>query len=98
MRVRLEYRSGIELWAPDARSSSPTPTAVELANITGGQTFVTDRADRLRGAFAAIVTQFRSRYLIAYRPRGVDAAGWHPIELRVKGRGASVTARRGYSK
>jgi len=45
-----------------------------------------------------LTSQFRSRYLITYRPRGVDAGGWHPIELSVKGRKVTVTARRGYSR
>lgn len=46
----------------------------------------------------AIVREFRTRYLIAYSPRGVDAPGWHQIELKVKGRFAAVQARSGYQK
>jgi hypothetical protein len=37
-----------------------------------------------------------SRYLITYTPRGVDARGWHPLEVKLKGRRGNVTARRGY--
>ncbi|HYT75305.1 MAG TPA: hypothetical protein VEL79_11190 [Vicinamibacterales bacterium] len=42
---------------------------IELAAMTGGHVFVVQRADELRAAFAAVVSQFRSRYLLAYRPR-----------------------------
>jgi len=36
------------------------------------------------------------RYLISYSPQGVSGAGWHRLEVRVKGRGATVKARPGY--
>ena len=96
--VRLEYRSGIELWPGDGAFPSGRPTMETLADVTGGQLFVADRADQLRTAFSAAVTQFRSRYLLRYRPHGVDAAGWHTIDLKLKKGEAIITARRGYGK
>lgn len=96
--TRLEYRSGIELWSGDGGFPPATPPVVELVAMTGGRTLIADRPERLRDAFAAAVTQFRSRYLITYRPQGVDATGWHPIEVRLKAKGGTVTARRGYSR
>jgi len=96
--TRLEYRSGVELWSGDGGFPPATPPVVELAAMTGGRTVIADRPERLRDAFAAAVTQFRSRYLITYRPQGVDATGWHPIEVRLRVRRATVTARRGYSR
>jgi hypothetical protein len=42
--------------------------------------------------------ELRSRYLLTYTPKGVDASGWHPIEVKVKGARGRVTARRGYVK
>jgi hypothetical protein len=71
---------------------------LELAAMTGGHVFVVQRADELRAAFAAVVSQFRSRYLLTYRPRGVDSAGWHSIALDLARGRATVTARRGYAK
>ena len=59
---------------------------IELAAITGGHVFVVQRADELRAAFAAVVSQFRSRYLLAYRPRGVESAGWHSIDVKLDAR------------
>jgi len=96
--VRLEYRSGIDLWPREAAARSALPAIVELANMTGGSTLVAERADRLRDAFSRAVTQFRNRYLISYRPRGVEAAGWHVIDLKLKGLPAAIKARRGYAK
>ena len=71
---------------------------MELAAITGGHVFVVQRADELRAAFSAVVSQFRSRYLLTYRPRGVESAGWHSIGLELTRGRATVTARRGYAK
>jgi hypothetical protein len=34
--------------------------------------------------------------VLTYTPAGVDAAGWHPMVIKVKGRKATVSARRGY--
>ena len=96
--ARLEYRSGVELWKDDGGFPPATPPIVELSAMTGGRMLIADRPERLRDAFAAAVTQFRSRYLITYRPQGVDATGWHPLDVRLKARRATVTARRGYSR
>ena len=55
-------------------------------------------AGSLRREFARIVTEFRTRYLLTYTPRGVDAGGWHPIDVKLKNKKGKVTARRGYSR
>ena len=96
--VRLEYRSGIDLWSVDANRPPETPTLLEVANLTGGHIFVAARVEELSALFSTIVTQFRSRYLLTYRPRGVATSGWHTIDLRVRNPKASVVARRGYTK
>jgi VWFA-related protein len=93
--VRLEYRSGIELWQ-SPRSQAEGSTATQLATITGGHVFVVQRAEELRSAFAAVVSQFRTRYLLTYRPQGVQTGGWHSIDLTLTRGRATVTARRGY--
>jgi hypothetical protein len=81
--VRLEYRPGIELWTPRAPSPAEGPAMMELAGLTGGHVFVVERTDDLRATFFDIVSQFRSRYLLRYRPRGVNEGGWHPIALKL---------------
>ena len=68
----------------------------QLAADTGGSVYVAADLDRLREVFARVVDEFRSRYLLTYTPQGVEAVGWHDLEVRVRGRGRRVQARRGY--
>lgn len=95
--VTVQYRSGIELWPGRRRGTFDSPSFVaELTELTGGRTMATADTRRLRSLFAGIIADFRSRYVLAYSPAGVDHPGWHPIEVTLrKGRG-KVTARRGY--
>lgn len=69
-----------------------------VANATGGRVIRADTTENLSAAFDGILREFRTRYVIAYSPRGVDTPGWHRIELKVKGRRAEVKARRGYQR
>ena len=48
--------------------------------------------------FRQLVNDFRSRYVLSYTPRGVDAAGSHPLEVTLKDKRYHVTARRGYQR
>lgn len=94
---RLDFHSGIQ--APIAQA--PTATLMEafldaLTAETGGKVVNARRSDRLRDTFVQVMTEFRSRYLLTYTPRGVEAGGWHPLEVKVKTRRARITARRGY--
>jgi len=92
----LYRRSGIRLALRQPVVSS-IDFLQELAVRTGGE-HLTTSAGGLRRTFERIVTDFRSRYVLAYTPRGVAASGWHPIDVRVKGRSVKVTARRGYER
>jgi VWFA-related protein len=68
-----------------------------LAEQTGGRVFRAGPGSMMREAFLNVLTEFRSRYLIAYTPSGVrNDDGWHRLEVRVKGRRAEVRARPGY--
>lgn len=69
---------------------------VELTARTGGSVLFVQKATELASAFSRIVAEFKSRYLLTFSPRGVPAAGWHPIDVRLKNRRGQVTARRGY--
>jgi hypothetical protein len=57
---------------------------------------VTEDGRDLRGVFASILAEFRSRYVLAYIPGGVAPGGWHRLEVKLKGRPGEVKARRGY--
>ena len=96
---RLDFRSGVQppvptnaksLWAEDFLSA--------LASETGGELLPVTESKSLRQTFVHIVNEFRTRYLLTYTPKGVDAPGWHPIDVRLRGRRGTVGARRGYMK
>lgn len=66
-----------------------------VADATGGRVFFeNDRA--LRAAFLALLTGMKNRYLLSYRPTGVDHPGWHQVTVRLKSGNAEVTSRPGY--
>lgn len=96
---RLDFRSGIQPPVPSVQAAALSETFLAaLAADTGGSFLTTDRSDKLRETFVRIIDEFRTRYLLTYTPRGVDGTGWHPIEVKLKGRRGTVVARRGYLK
>ena len=68
----------------------------EISDATGGRLLELDQTDDLPAVFVSVLNEFRQRYLLSYSPRGVDTAGWHALEVRVRRRGADVRARSGY--
>lgn len=93
----LQWRSGIRLASQQPIVSSENFLS-NLAARTGGKHLRSSAAD-LRKTFAQVVAEFRSRVILWYRPEGVPAAGWHPIEVRLKERRTlRVIARRGYER
>ena len=76
-----------------ARRQSPLQ---DLADATGGQMLHVTSGSDLTTAFQKILQNFRSRYVLAYSPRGVAEGGFHRLEVRVKRRGLTVKARPGY--
>jgi VWFA-related protein len=94
----LFRRSGVELLERQVPRWYMTPFLTELSAVTGGTSIVAPTPSSLRRLFARIVTEFRTRYRLTYTPRGVDAGGWHPIEVKLKSKKGKVVARRGYSR
>jgi hypothetical protein len=43
-----------------------------------------------------VLGDIRARYVLSYAPGGVDAAGWHALEVRLKRVEGDVLARPGY--
>jgi VWFA-related protein len=68
----------------------------DLADATGGQTLQVKSSAELRAAFQRILTEFRSRYVLAYSPEGVAPGGFHRLDISVPKRRATVKARAGY--
>ncbi|HSL24004.1 MAG TPA: VWA domain-containing protein [Vicinamibacterales bacterium] len=71
--------------------------ATDLANMaqwTGGDVFTASAPAHSSTASRRIVSELRHQYLIAFEASAEP--GWHPIEVRVRDRGAIVRARSGY--
>jgi Ca-activated chloride channel homolog len=68
----------------------------QLAESTGGAFWPADSAERLRAVFAEIAAAMRHRYVLRFEPSDADRPGWHPLEIRLKGRAGELRARRGY--
>jgi Ca-activated chloride channel homolog len=67
-----------------------------LAAETGGMVTSVKSGESLTPKFRRMVQDFRSSYVLYFTPRGVERAGPHTLEVRVKRPGAEVRARRGY--
>lgn len=68
----------------------------DLPKITGGQVFQTTDG-HLEEKLAARLDQLRQSYILTYEPRGVGTNdGWHTLDVKVKGRKATVKTRPGY--
>jgi Ca-activated chloride channel homolog len=78
------------------RSRNKASFLHELTERTGGGVVEIESTKDLADRFVAILDEFRQRYLVSYTPRGVPAAGWHRLDVRIKGRKVAVKARTGY--
>jgi Ca-activated chloride channel family protein len=67
-----------------------------LAAETGGMVTTVKSGENLTSKFRRMVQDFRSSYVLYFSPRGVERAGPHTLEVRVKRPGVEVRARRGY--
>jgi VWFA-related protein len=70
----------------------------KLTDATGGKIVKADDDADLVEAFGRVLPELRSRYVLRYAPQGVPGAGWHPIEVKLKGRKGELKARPGYLK
>jgi VWFA-related protein len=68
----------------------------QLTSTTGGDVVEVTSTRDVREAFIRLLTEYRHRYLLSYRPKNVDRAGWHELDVRVSTRGVDVRARPGY--
>jgi VWFA-related protein len=68
----------------------------ELAEESGGRLLETRSSERLEALFLEILAEVKTRYVLLFRPEPPIREGWHELEVRVKRKGATVEARRGY--
>jgi VWFA-related protein len=80
--------------AVDTQFEAVTADLANLAQWTGGDVFTASVPAHASVAARQIVSELRHQYVIAFEA-GAEP-GWHPIEVRVKERGAVVRARSGY--
>jgi len=77
----------------DAHRSKPL---ADLADATGGHLLQIKSSADLATTLQRILSEFRSRYILAYSPEGVAPGGFHALDVRVKHGGFTVKARPGY--
>jgi VWFA-related protein len=81
---------------PRQRETSQERALREIAEAAGGRYWSADSPDRLRKAFGAIADAMGHRYVLRYEPTGVERAGWHRIDARLRGVKGDIHVRRGY--
>jgi VWFA-related protein len=84
---------------PTHRLSLDGEAVAAGAAATGGDLYKTQllAEPTLTGTFRRAFEDFRSSYVLRYVPQGVAAAGWHAIDVKVRGpRSYTVRARHGY--
>ena len=82
-------------WVPYT-GQGDTGALREAAEATGGR-FRSVAADAtLTAAFKTALDEFRTGYVLWYTPTGVERAGWHTIDVRLKQGRHAVRARKGY--
>jgi VWFA-related protein len=68
-----------------------------ITRQTGGRTWFLEADSNLKSIFLSILKEMKNRYLLSYRPEGVELDGWHSLEVNLRGRKADeVRARPGY--
>ncbi len=77
-------------------SERPIPVGdlADLARWTGGEFFVTSVPAQTSAAARQIVDELRHQYVLAFEP--ASRPGWHPLEVRARGKQLVVRARSGY--
>ncbi len=69
----------------------------DMAEETGGRLFEADNDRELSSAFEQISNELRSQYSLGYTPNNAARDGsYRRVDIRVKGRGHRVQARKGY--
>jgi VWFA-related protein len=95
---RQAVRRSTRLRDVDVRETSHATSLRELAEETGGNLLLSRNPEGLRDAFARILADSRTRYLLSFSPPAGGRSGWHALTVRLRGSAGEVRARRGYVK
>jgi VWFA-related protein len=91
--------TGLPLTTSIQRTGPMPPHQAPLARLaaeTGGRVLPVATGVDLGATFRSVLGEFRSTYVLYYTPKGVEGAGYHMIEVKVRRENANVQARRGY--
>ena len=94
--IEAAKRSNAVIYAVSASETGVATELQDLSDATGGQTLRLASGRDLEPAFRRIISDFRSRYVLAFTPTGVEGGGVHRLEVKVKRPGLSVKARQSY--
>jgi VWFA-related protein len=89
-------RTDATVYCVTVRGSGRPEFLRDLSSQTGGSVVEIASTTDLQKTFVGILDEFRQRHLLSYTPRGVSREGWHRLQVRLKGRRGTVTARTGY--
>ena len=92
--VPLIDNPAAELAVPSAARSALVGSLADLAEWTGGHSFVASTPGERSLVARQIVDELRHQYLIAFESSGKP--GWHPLVVRAKQKDLTVRARSGY--
>ena len=94
--IETARRLDVTVYAVVAKEHGKSDFLGQLAEATGGNVVEIESTRDLSRTFLGILEEFRQRYLVSYTPRGVAKDGWHKLQVRLKGRRATIRARAGY--
>ena len=95
--LEAALRTDVTVYGVRAQGARRGEFLEELSAATGGRTVEIASTTDLQKTFVAILDEFRQRYVVSFTPRGVSSTGWHRLQVRVKGRRPTITARQGYT-
>ena len=88
----------VPIAADAGRNTGGEHALATLAQSTGGRTFYPESADQLNTAFADILRELRTQYLIGYYPQGIKESphSYHPVNVQIPIPALRISARSGY--
>ena len=81
---------------PEAPRFSTRTFLKTIAEESGGRAWTVPDPAQFGDAFARILKDITTRYVLLYQPDGVAAGGWHTLSVKLTRAKADVTARTGY--
>jgi VWFA-related protein len=73
-----------------------SPFLKDATREAGGSLLEIGSHRDLKATFVRVLEEFKRRYVVGFTPAGVPGAGWHRLDVRIKGRRCTVKARPGY--